>query len=144
MKTYDEKVVAGLLMAPEDEVALVRQTMDEGVHYVSGDFGTRFVEDGVQALIEVFELNPKKMPRGFWQKLEADWVDHERRQIKKAVFYNKSQNRRVIVAQAGALLIRVHVHDDVNFKPGMEMPVEWVEGDLYKITRPSPRYLGRW
>ena len=72
------------------------------------------------------------------------WAELSDEQAQKAVFYNKSQNRRVIVAQAGALLIRVHVHDDVNFKPGMEMPVEWVEGDLYKITRPSPRYLGRW
>lgn len=144
MNLYTVDLVAELIGAPEKEVHLAMQAMDVGTHLARLDRGDRLTEGGVLALLDVFDVDAKKTPPGFWEALKADAADYVRQGISEVVFVQKAKNRRMVVGEASGQRVRVHVHDNGNFRPGMVLPVEWVEGDLYRITRPSPRRWGKW
>ncbi len=55
-------------------------------------------------------------------------------------------NRRILTADAGGRLVRVRVHDNTKYRPGMVMRVQLDPGrtDIGSVVGRGPRYPGRW
>lgn len=59
-------------------------------------------------------------------------------------------NPRIVLAEMvtpegeAGKAVRVRVRSNVNFLPGMEMPVYREDWDLWVLDRPCPRWRGRW
>lgn len=55
-------------------------------------------------------------------------------------------NPRMILARSKATgqVVRIKVKDAGKFCRGMEIPARQIQGDLYELARPEPRWRGRW
>jgi hypothetical protein len=59
-------------------------------------------------------------------------------------FQQATKNRNIVFATYNGQQCRVRVRDSKNFRQGMKMPCEHIDGNLWKLTRRCPRRVGRW
>ncbi|GEM_PF-4820269 len=143
MNVFDEQNVSDMIGLTREDVRDARELLQEGLHWQRVGNVITLTEMGVRLVLRAFELDHQLIPTGFWPDLQKNARRGKAFQT-VATFYRAGRNPRVCEGLIEKERVRIQVHHTKNFVLGMEIPVEHVEGDLYRITRTAPRYRGRW
>lgn len=64
--------------------------------------------------------------------------------LEAIVTFPRYKNVRIVGAAIEGAAIRIRVRNSRHFVKGMKAPVRCIDGDLFELTRPCPRWRGRW
>lgn len=114
----------------------------EGVYWSKEGRDVVWLPDGLYAACSAFGLDDTVV-----REIVEPALNEEAISAKKtgtALVSRFTKNDRILMAMLDGQEIRVKVNSSRHFIPNMEIPVEHVQEDLWKLVGRCPRARGRW
>jgi hypothetical protein len=146
----ESSLVGRLNISRNDLLAIRTRLLQEGVHYAKIKRRVMLSFTGFAMIAKSLEMTRAEAdkvtgnPSAENEKKPASGAAGCNAPVLFKVTARRTTNPHIVMASNGTLTVRVRVKTKQNFRPGMVVRCEHVQGDLYNLVGNCPRFPGKY